>query len=557
MAMLISKFHRLIQSKIIWGSFAVLVCVAFAIAYSPAARSRNAAARANKAAQLAGRLFGEDVSRAEFAHAYQSVRYEYLLRFGAFEITDEVHELLTQAAWERMAMLKEAARRGFEVTPEQIRDTISAQPVFANPQTHQFDRNSYDAVIRQVGRIMRWSPRNMQDYYAEMVLIKKVSAIPAQSGLVTESEVEERFHLLTDQIVAEYAVVPKKLVDEISVDEKDARNYYEQNRESFRMPERAIVRYVEFPVSNYLAGVDAPSEDLIERYYEQNKKEFLDTEAANTNAVAQYRSLDEVRDEIANKLETLFARRKALEQADLMVADLAAPKTSFEQAAKRAGVAIGNPTHPFSETGPPLKGIDPSAPFRRAALRLENDPSLYYSDPVAGNEVVYVLALVKKQPSFVPGFDIVREDAMKAARKEAEAEAYRKKANEIREAIADDLRKGASFEQAAKGQGLFLQKTEPFSARTELENPTAKALQAALVYSPKGKLAPLVSLDDDRTAIAYVAEKTPGNPGALSKMRGRLSALLAGERVQFLISVWGRSLLDKADFEDLLDRDPS
>ena len=69
MTMMISKFHKIIQSKVVWGIFALLISVAFVSVSVPGSKSRSAAKRDRKAAQLAGKLFGDEVSLIEFARA--------------------------------------------------------------------------------------------------------------------------------------------------------------------------------------------------------------------------------------------------------------------------------------------------------------------------------------------------------------------------------------------------------------------------------------------------------------------------------------------------------
>ena len=55
MAMMISKFHKIIQSKIVWTAFAVLISIAFVGVYTGSKGSKQQA-RDQQESELAGRL---------------------------------------------------------------------------------------------------------------------------------------------------------------------------------------------------------------------------------------------------------------------------------------------------------------------------------------------------------------------------------------------------------------------------------------------------------------------------------------------------------------------
>ena len=98
MAMMISKFHKLIQSKVVWTAFAILISVAFVTVYT-GSKSSASKARSENAGQIAGRLFGEDVSRLEYGQAYRSVYVMYTMMAGRLiNIDEQIHDLLSQAA---------------------------------------------------------------------------------------------------------------------------------------------------------------------------------------------------------------------------------------------------------------------------------------------------------------------------------------------------------------------------------------------------------------------------------------------------------------------------
>ena len=107
MAMMISKFHRLIQSKILWGIFAVVISIAMVGLFSDMPDIQ----RVNAEASSVGTLNGEPVQYDEFQNAYAHTRLQAALAFGqSLPRTDEVEERLRELAWKRVISLRQARK---------------------------------------------------------------------------------------------------------------------------------------------------------------------------------------------------------------------------------------------------------------------------------------------------------------------------------------------------------------------------------------------------------------------------------------------------------------
>jgi len=554
MAMMISKFHKIIQSKIVWGVFAFLICVAFVGVSAPGSRSRKAARREQKAAQLAGRLFGEEVSRIEFARAYQSIRLNYTMQYGSFRITPEIDEVLVSSAWKRIAMLKKARQLGMAVSPEQNVAIIQSQSIFQNQQTGQFDSNAYNAILQQIRSLTGMMPKDVENHFAEEALLIKVARIPVQGALVVDEEIQKAFHLYTDKLTVEYAAIPRSLADTPEVTEEEAKNYFALNREEFRMPEKRIVDYVQFAVADHLEGAEITDEMVLE-FYENNKQRFLKqpADAAAPDAAPEYQPLEEVKDSITEQIQQALARKAAADLADGLVSDLADETTTFEKATQKLGLEIidNTPAFTLAET---VEGIDTTAPFQRAAFMLENDATHYYSDPVVGRDFVYVISLTKIFESFPPAFDVVRKDVFESAKVAAAERAYAEKVEQIHGEIKDALKAGAAFADAVAKYKLELKKTEPFDFSTSLEDEFGQQIKGAAILYGEGDLADLVATPDEYL-VAYVAEKTAGDEATtLPGMRDELAGNVGNEKATLLIAAWQDALLEEAGFEDLLIR---
>ena len=556
MAMMISKFHRLIQSKIVWGCFAVLISIAFVGVYTPGAGDRSQAKRAYEENQLAGRLFGEEVTRIEFGQAWNGIRVMVTLysmidqRYGMDE------EQMYDAAWVRLATLKKAEQLGMTASNEHIKAMIERNPLFQNRQTGQYDPNAYSMFVNQILPRLRVSPKGFEQVLFEQVikenvLIEKVTAIPAQGGLVSEDEIKKAFHLYTDLLTVEYAAIPRSLASTPAVTEEQAKSYFESNQEQFRMQEKVRVNYVQFLVADYLDQVEA-TDEMVAQVYEKNMQRYLKVPAedAAEDAAPEFKPLEDVKDEIAGEIKTELARRIAADRADELVSELADESMTFEKAAQALELTIVDNAQSFTRTDS-VKDIDPTAPFQRAAFTLQDNESHYYSDPIVGRDVVYVLSLVKKYDSFLPKFDTVRDDATESAKIAAAEKAYVEKAEQVHGEIEAALKAGTAFADTLSKYKMEMKTTESFNMTSSLEDEFGREIQAATAPFDQGTLTGLIATPNE-FLMAYIAEKIPGDEEvALPGLREELANGIARDKSARLVAAWREALLEEADFEDL------
>ena len=557
MAMMISKFHKLVSSRKVWTAFAILISVAFVIAYTGGKSGKQKRQMAAEK-EVVGKLYGKNVSRVEFGQAYQNVYLLTTLRAGQAinPNNEQVHRILRQNAWQRLAVLRKASQMGLTTTDEQVANTIRQQPIFRNQQTGQFDRNAYDDFFRRVipGIGLRYSSTDFQNMIRENLLIDKVSSMAIQGALVTDAEVERAFHVYTDKLTVQYASIPRSMAPAPEVTEEDAKAFYSSHPDQFIFPNKVKVRYVEYPVADYLDQVDV-TDDMVTSFYENYKSRFV-VEGTETNAVPQYQTIDEARDTIVSEIKTALARRKAATDAGVFVSKLSSQSATFDQLAQEANKTI-TATPPFAKADT-VRGIDPTAAFTQAAFSLDQDANHYYSDPVVGKDSIYILVLTGKMQAFLPDYEIVAGDAMKAAKADADEQAYIAKAETVHAQIEAALKAGTSFADAATQAGLKVSSAEPFSLSEPPTDDIGQRLLNAVALFDQGTLVDLIPNDDELLA-AYVAQREAGeqfksdgtlpDPNLLAQPRSSI----VSDKAQRLTAAWQDEVLKEAQLEDLQD----
>lgn len=553
MAMMISKFHKIIQSKVVWTVFAILISVAFVGVYT-GSRGSGQKTQAQRNKEAVGRLFGQDISRAEFSQAYHSIYAMSVLGSGRMiDITSEIDDLITERAWQRLAILKKADQLGLSVSAEQTIQAIQSHPLFMDRQTGQFDKQSYDMIISSLLPRLRMSPKGFEKLWAENTLIDKATSMATQGALVTEEEIKKAFHLYNDTVTAEYVIIPQSLSRMPTVTDEDIVTYFEENKEDFRMPEKALVEYVAYPIAEY-TNLVAVSTNQVAQFYENNKQRYLKpaAEDAAEGAEPEYQTLEEVQGAIKIELLEALARQVAAQEADKLVAMLSEEGMTFKLAAEKSERTIVTDTPSFAQTDH-VQGVDETAPFARAAFGLEQSDTHYYSDPVIGRDTVYVIALVKKLPSFIPTYDAVRMMARMKAKSAAGDQAYKDSVKEISEKIKTAIKEGATFADAVKKYNMPVRNMDPFNANSTQDGEIERNIMAAtLALDVNSVVGPI----DSQTGalMAHVAKREASEESALEAMRPQLVAQIERQKAARIASAWQDSLLEEGNFEDLLNK---
>ncbi|MBL7077825.1 MAG: SurA N-terminal domain-containing protein, partial [Kiritimatiellae bacterium] len=253
--MLISKFNKLIRSKVLWSILAITIAFFFVGA---SVMSRSGCAGPNEERAAEGTIFGEEVSGNEF---YLARYFELGMRPMA-DNSEEAIAALRDRTWRRVAALRMAARMGISVTDDDIRTVITQDPTFASNGV--FDQRRYLAFLQAQLRI---DPSTFEDYLRQDLTIRRLMSALRSATWSAPYEMAPRLAKLTDQVSIEYALLPgERNTDSVEVGDEDVASYFESYRDAFRIDEQLKVRYVSFPVGDMLDAVEVTGADIDDYY---------------------------------------------------------------------------------------------------------------------------------------------------------------------------------------------------------------------------------------------------------------------------------------------------
>jgi peptidyl-prolyl cis-trans isomerase D len=549
MAMMISKFHKLIQSRILWGIFLVVIICSFIIWGVVWPSDIEEADRVN----AAGLIDGEPVSHGEFRSAYLSTYMARALTLGRdVASTPENEAILRRLSWQRLATLREAAKLGIGATEDELVGAIRSN--FTDEQG-RYLRQQYDAFLQNLIRPMGFTPAQFEQHVREEIIMQKLGSLVGRQAHVTPLEIRRTYDTLMDSFSVDYALIPLEEIEQgVSVSAKEARALYDADPEAFRLPEQREVRYAAIPIAGQLdEETEIPEDDILD-FYEQNLADFTTTAEGEDGQPRQtIAGLDEVRDDIVATLR----RNAAVAKADAIGTELAFSAIpgsdgripDFAEQTEKAGYPAQSLPR-FDRFEVPV--ADAGAAFAAMAFELEEGPYDRVSTPVIGEDHVYVLYLDTIHPPRVPEFDEARDRVMDAAKRKAVLEAISAKAKAIQDDAVAGLAAGQSFAQAVQKHGVAVKSTGAFTGLTgsSSEDEAIQALVQVVVAYNQGEVTEPVPTAEG-LMVAYLASREPADPASFSAYRDEIAGAIRSRRAQGLFMDWQANLLDPARFTDL------
>jgi len=560
---MISKFHKLIQSKTIWAIILTIIIIAFVGLYIrwPGQDERD------QATNSAGQLNGEYINRQEFSRARMNTYLSFVMMIGRQPtMTKELDERMNEAAWKRLANIRKADEMGLTAGNAEVVATIQHHPGFQHEG--RYNANMYSQFVNRYLRTLGVSEVQFEEYIREEIALQKLRSMINHTAMVAPYELQRTFSMLMDSFDIEFAEVTTNTVaDNIDLSDEDVALFFQDDPERFMIPEKVVVRYISLPLSNYMDSASVTEEDA-HIYYDENLDDFTETIfvtnmptfalGSETNIEPQITeeektlTFEDVQEEITETLVHAAAREKAVDRATDIVIDLTPDRNnqaaSFEELAAKYEMDIQ--TLPAFTLREKLDEIDADT-FNQAAFGLQLNKEECYSDAIEGDNFVYVIYLDERQKPRIPEFDEVAEQVREKAELEALTQALIDEAQSLREDAMEKIAEGETFASVVKAHHLELEVMTNLNAmatmdETEEGELLQEILRAVLVQN-EGEVAELLPLQDS-IMVTYVAKRHSGDPIQYTSFRPQITATIKRERTRNLFAEWEDYLLSSGNF---------
>ncbi|MBQ7252804.1 MAG: peptidyl-prolyl cis-trans isomerase [Kiritimatiellae bacterium] len=551
MAMLISKFNKLISSRLLWGAILVLIIFAFVVWGMQWPAASSAAASAN----APGELDGKPVPQEEYAAAYNAVYLAYVLSNGRESLgTPDAEQALRRGTWNRLALLREARKLGLSATDEDVYGAIRGN--FSDRDGH-FQLDAYQSFVSETLAGLGYSESQFRAFIEQEILARKLAALVGAQAVVVQPEIDRMGHLLFDSCTAAFATVAEKdLAEAPAPSDEDVRAAYDADPARWTLPEKRAVSVVSFPLADYADAAPATDDDALQDYYDQHIAKFARAVTNGEGEVStEIADLADVKDEIVSALAET-AQEEAAEGAARDFAYNALPGDDnvipdFAAVAEAAGKSV-RALDAFDRLADPLP--EAGAAFVPAVFALEQGPFERISAPVRGEDAYFVACLASIEEPRVPEFDECADRVREAVVAERTADALKARADEAAAAVAAAVKEGKSFAEAVAAAGLDADGVRTLDAFTGLEanqqpDPVRRAVSQAVLPYPAGAVAKPVRIPGGY-AVAFVGSRTPVDAEELAAYAPQIAQSIRQSRAMTLVQNFQEGLLGKAGWKD-------
>lgn len=414
------------------------ICLIFALwgvrSYLYGSVAQNTVAKVN----------GTKITRQQLDVVYNQMRRQQQMQLGAnYSSSEQAAAALKNTALQSiissMVLNKAAKSDGFRVDPALVEALLAKMPIF------QVNGVFSQAKFEQFVNTLLYSTDTFLAQLENEILVSQVKNGIVSTAFILSQEIDQLIKLVNQKRSFNYLVIPmRRFFAQVQLPNKAAENFYRENRDNFKLPEKLSIQYLQLSIANLMRGIKPTAAQL---------KDFY-----NTNIVSYTRPK---RWHLAGIIVTVskHASKKQMNQAqqklNLIVSKIK-QHVDFATLAKKysddaATAAKGGEWSWVTDAQLPTE-------LRAALLSLKKVGDI--AVPIKTMQGYYILRLLGTQPQQVIPFNKVKDKVLQAYKQQT---AERKFA-ELRDKLANITYENAdSLQPAAKQLSLPIQTTDLFT----------------------------------------------------------------------------------------------
>ena len=543
--MMIMKFNKMIRNKVVWWIIAGVVIVTFVGFFSPRGGCDN-----GRPLSAAGTLDGKPVTDNELRQARLNTYMGFCLSVGKIiTITPRLDNELREQAWRRIAALRAAHDLNITASPNEVLSMLQRDPQFQEAGT--FSKQRYLVFCQSVLGSLNATMAQFEHHLAENIILQKLHAVTASAVWVSPEELNRMAARYADSFRLDYVTLTTNVIapGAVTVSEDDLRTYYDRNTNTFMVPHKVAVRYIEIPAHEFLAKAGEKMDtNSVEDYYTIHADEFTTTETNGTKTAIPIESVATViSNRIIHDAAIQLARDAANDLGDSLVPDRDGNAPSFESVAAKAGRKVH--TTGLFDADAIVTAIDAGNAFNVAAFRLRPAADESFSDAVAGSNHVYLMTLMTNTEAYIPEFEAIRGQIKPLAVAKATLDALEKKAQDLHLFFQTGLNNKQSFVSLAKAKALNVNTTAVFSAVSAPDALSSPEILGDITVRNAGELSEVLP-GANGLIIAYVAERKPAGADELATGQNQVATSVIRRRSRIIFGEWQKSLISNGKKKD-------
>ena len=524
--MMIMRFHKLIQSRLLWMVFLGILICSFVL-WGLAGKSNSNPAIERLKRTLAT-IDGQDVSFLRVDTTRKMLENQARQRIP--------EEQLTEMALNHLAQVAYAEKIGLGAPVE-----LASQQFFLGFAGE--DGTINQEFVQQFRESLRGGPLTETDYIRftqEEITLRNLARMLNSYVLVPGFDVDRWAGIRTDSYTVQFAALtPEILKKEVGVSDEQLQTFFAENIDRFQMPEERIVRFLSVNVADFADKVaEVTNSDALDSYmanpelYVRSVTKPAEAEGGEETTVQEPIPFDEVKEQITQTLQqeraSKLAEETAMSYAVRMTPRRGKPGKSLETIAEEDGGKI-QITEAFSLRDP-IASLPNSSAFKKVVFKLDMTDLGKRGGPVGAGDQFVVMELVEIIPPRAPQFGEVADAVKTAAQAFYTREAVNAKGEELVASIREAVAGGANFEDELKKAELNVVNPPPFEMqKLDPQRPMLPPeLLSAVTAAKTGEVVGPVDSRFGVTFVGYLAGRSP-NPEAAAELAPEIRQMLSSQ----------------------------
>lgn len=452
---------------------------------------------------------GESISETDVARAIAMRKQQITSRYGesvpAEFLTDEkLRQPSIDSLIQRSLMVQAAKKGGLAANTDALNKEILTTTAFQK-EGGVFDQARYVQLLSYQG----FTPATYLKALGDDTVINQLQNGIMNTAFVTPAEMKNIIGLSFQTRNFSYVVFPAdKAEKSIVVEDKDIQAHYDANPQSYTLPERVAVDYIELSTAELMKNINVTDEQ-VQKQFEQNTKTFV----AKTERQAAHILLE-------GDAQKSAADIKAKLDAGEDFAKLA-KQYSTDAGSKEQGGDLG-----FSS------GDAFPAEFESALAKLKVGE---VSTPVktsAGTHIIKLLAERGSQPPTLAESKAAIIEQLKRSEADNQfSEKFKK--------LGDASYNADNLADVAKELNLTVKNTGLF-AKEGGKDLTANSLFVTAAFSPEvleqGNASDVIELEPSRVVVLKKTDRKPSELEPLENVKAKIVTVVRAEKTQALLT---------------------
>jgi peptidyl-prolyl cis-trans isomerase D len=259
--------------KFVLGGILVVVSLAMLVYLIPSGGSQSFG---NPNAHILAEVNGTNISADEVRQTARQMLQQQMPQGGAnmamllpFFTQRAADQLIT-----RQALITEADRIGFRVSPDEVRDELQHGRYAATffPGGNFIGETEYEDMLSRANL----TPVKFEESVGNDILIGKLEAFIADSATVSDEDIHEQFIKQNSKVKFDYAVLKQDDIKKgLHPTDEELRAYYDSHKATYAnsIPEKRKIKYAIVDTAKLEASAEVSQDDL-RNYYDQHRDQY-------------------------------------------------------------------------------------------------------------------------------------------------------------------------------------------------------------------------------------------------------------------------------------------